>query len=159
MPLRRRPEGEPQPVWWWVGCHGGAGVSTLQACAPGSAGVTGEWPLSPGPGPTRVVLVCRSHHSGLAFAQTALRQWASGTVPGVQVAGLVIGADAPGRLPKPLLNLMRLVTGAAPRLWSVPWVEAWRLGEQPNAVNTPKSVQKFIAELSHSMSRIPENQP
>lgn len=114
--------------WWWLGCHGGAGVSTLCQAVPGGTEAGRYWPMVPGTTPA-VVLVARTSASGLLAAQTAARQWASGSLPSpVRVLGLVAVADAPGRLPGPLRDLLRLVSGGVPHVWRVPWTEAWRLG-------------------------------
>jgi hypothetical protein len=114
--------------WWWLGCHGGAGVTSLGAAVPGGADASRCWPLSAA-GRQRIVLVARSHPTGLHAAQLAARQWASGVLPGVELLGLVVVSDAPGRLPPPLRDLVRLVSGGVPRTWTVPWSEAWRLGQ------------------------------
>jgi hypothetical protein len=67
------------------------------------------------------------------------------------VIGLVLVADAPGRLPKPLAELRHLVSGAYPHVWDVPWVEAWRQGDPPGARNTPKEVGR-MAEVLRSLT-------
>jgi hypothetical protein len=61
--------------------------------------------------------------------------------------GLVLVADAPGRLPKPLGELKHLVSGGYSKVWEVPWVEAWRLGDPPSHVNTPKDVRRLVNDL------------
>lgn len=135
--------------WWWVGCHGGAGVTTLHAAVGASSGDAGRyWPVPASAGPRHpVVLVARSSAAGLQAAQTAARQWASGQVPAT-LLGLVVVADAPGSLPRPLRDLQRLVAGGVPRCWSVPWVEPWRLGEPP-AHHLPRELQRATRELAH----------
>ncbi|MFD8242382.1 DUF6668 family protein [Streptomyces albidoflavus] len=132
----------PGPArWWWVGAHGGSGASTLHAAVPGGAEAGRCWPLLPGARP-RVVLVARSSASGLAAAQMAAAQWASGAVP-VDLLGLAVVADAPGRLPGPLRDLVRLVGGGVPHLWRVPWSEDWRLGTV-----TPATTGTLVRTLS-----------
>lgn len=113
--------------WWWLGVHGGAGVSSLERAVPGGRDAERAWPSAPESQP--VVLVARATAHGLAAAQNAARQWGSRTVTGVDLLGLVVVADAPGRRPRVLRDLVRLVSGAVPRLWEIPWVEPWRLGE------------------------------
>jgi hypothetical protein len=61
--------------------------------------------------------------------------------------GLVLVADAPGRLPKPLAELKHLVSGGYSKVWEVPWVEAWRLGNPPDDANTPKNVRRLVNDL------------
>lgn len=56
------------------------------------------------------MLVARTNARGLRAAQLAATEWASGDVP-VHLEGLVLLADAPGRLPKALKQFVRLVAG------------------------------------------------
>lgn len=133
---------------WWVGAHGGAGESTLAALLPGSQAAGHAWPRTPSDVPARTVLVARSGARGLRAAQDAMRQWAAGLVPSVEILGLVVMADAPGRLPRSLRDLMQVVSGGVPRTWSVPWVEAWRMGEPPALASSPREVQRLVDELS-----------
>lgn len=116
---------------WTVGAHGGAGVSTLLALGePGEWATTERaWPYDPTGRVLPTVLVARTHAAGLLAAQAALTQWAAGGLhPSVRLLGLVLAADAPGHLPKPLRDLAKVVGGGAPRTWSLPWSEAVRLG-------------------------------
>jgi hypothetical protein len=108
---------------WLVGAHGGAGSSTLGA-AYGLPALTRRWPISREG--THVVLVCRANLSGLETARSAAREWASNDLPNVQVHGLIIVADAPGRAPKPLQQLATHVAGTVPRVWHVDWIEQLR---------------------------------
>lgn len=131
-PPGRDPAGEPvgEPTgagWWWLGVHGGAGVTTLRVLVPGGLDAGRGWPDPAAGGPAAVVLVCRTHVVGLGGARDAVRQWAAGaTAEGVLLAGLVAVADGPGRPARPQLELLRLLRGVVPRLWRVPWVEALR---------------------------------
>jgi hypothetical protein len=144
---------------WWVGTHGGAGESTLAALVPGWQAAGHAWPRTTAPTPARTVLVARSDARGLRAAQNAMRQWAAGLVPSVEVLGLVVMADAPGRLPRPLRDLMQVVCGGVPRTWSVPWVDAWRVGEPPAPSNAPREVQRLIDELSAILGTVPSAPP
>ncbi|WBB62017.1 hypothetical protein O7599_05610 [Streptomyces sp. WMMC500] len=143
------PETGATARWWWVGCHGGAGTSTLHAAVGRDTREAGQyWPVPRTAGVRhQVVLVARSHAYGLQAAQRAARQWASGSVPGVELLGLVVIADAPGNLPRPLRDLMRLVSGGVARSWSVPWIEEWRLGEPP-AEYLPRELQRVARDLA-----------
>lgn len=139
----------PQAALWLLGAHGGAGESTIAGLVPGWAPADHGWPRHPeGTAPARVVLLARSNAHGLQAAQAAATQWAAGLVPHVEVLGLVIVADAPGRLPRPLRDLAQLVGGGVPRTWSVPWVESWRLGEPPALTDAPREVRRLVDELS-----------
>ncbi len=145
LPTRDRPN---RAELWWVGTHGGAGESTLAALVPEWPAGEHAWPRTPGSDPARVVLVARSHMRGLRAAQAAATQWACGLVPYIEVLGLVIVADAPGRLPRPLRDYAQLVSGGVPRTWTVPWTEAWRLGEPPVLSDAPREVRRLVDELS-----------
>lgn len=137
---------------WWVGVHGGAGETTLAQLLPGSRAADHGWPqLLKQSGddeetPVQVVLVARSNLRGLTAAQRAATEWASGVVAGVEVLGLVIIADAPGRLPRPLKDLAALVVGGVPRAWQLPWSDPWRVGEVEEA-SAPKEVRRLLADV------------
>lgn len=131
---------------WWVNVHGGAGGSTLASVVEGSA-VTHGWPeVANSDVAPRVVLVARTHASGLLAAQAAATEWASGST-GADLLGLVLVADAPGRLPRPLKDMTKLVSGGVPRAWRIPWHEPWRVGEAPTLQASPRPVRALVAEL------------
>lgn len=133
---------------WWVGAHGGSGESTLAALAPGWPAAGHAWPRVPGaPSRARVVLAGRTHARGLRAVQKAATQWAAGLVPGVDLVGLVLVADAPGRLPRELRDLAHVVAGGVPRVWRVPWIEAWRLHPDPAGVPVPGEVTSLLHDL------------
>lgn len=136
---------------WWVGVHGGAGETTLAQMLEGSWETGHAWPqiLDADPELPRVALVARTNARGLRAAQLAAIEWASGTVS-VQLHGLVLIADAPGRLPKPLRDFAQIVAGGVPHVWRVPWVEAWRLGEPVCAETAPKAVTAVLDDLRDS---------
>jgi hypothetical protein len=146
LPRRALPDEEPAAVWW-LGAHGGAGESTLEELFCGSRAADHRWPLA-GSGETapHVVLVARTHAHGLTAAQHAIREWAAGGVE-VLLLGLVLIADAPGRLPHGLRQLAALVAGGVPAVWSLPWIEAWRVGEPPGPQNAPKVVRQLLEDL------------
>jgi uncharacterized protein DUF6668 len=131
---------------WWVGVHGGAGESTLARLMEGSSAAGHAWPVpatSAGSARPSVVLVARTHASGLRAAQAAATEWAAGDVP-VRLLGLVLVADAPGRTPRPLRDLARLVVGGVPSAWHVPWHEPWRLGDPIDAASAPAAVRELL---------------
>lgn len=147
--LPRRAVSIHAPVWW-VGTHGGAGESTLAQLLPGSLAAGHAWPqLTAATGDlttVKVVLVARSNLAGLSTAQRAATEWAARAVTGVDLVGLVIIADAPGRLPRPLKDLAALVAGAVPRVWHLPWSEAWRVGEVQDT-SSSKEVRRLLADV------------
>ena len=143
---RRLGDGEPAAVWW-LGAHGGAWESTLQELFSGTRAADHRWPLtSAGRARARVVVVARTHAHGLRAAQSAVREWAAGDVE-VLLLGLVLIADAPGRLPHELRRLADLVAGGVPAVWWLPWIEAWRLGEPPAPHNAPKVASGLLEDL------------
>jgi hypothetical protein len=144
---RRLLDDGEQAAVWWLGAHGGAGESTLEELFSGSRAADHSWPLTgANVAPARVVLVARTHAHGLRAAQSAIREWAAGDAH-VLLLGLVLIADAPGRLPHGLRQLADLIAGGVPAVWSIPWIEAWRVGEPPAPHNAPKVVRRLLEDL------------
>ncbi|MEZ2390245.1 DUF6668 family protein [bacterium RCC_150] len=130
-----------------MGAHGGAGESTLAALLEGAVATGHAWPVREDDGGSDVVLmVCRSNAAGLRAAQLAAIEFGSGSLPG-SLAGLVVMEDAPRRLPKALADQIRLVAGAVPHLWQLPWVEAWRTCTAPDAAVLPPAVRAVLDKL------------
>lgn len=139
---------------WWVGAHGGSGESTLASLDEQWQAAGRCWPTPSMPGVVAsCVLVARTHADGLMAAQRALQQWsASAAGPGVQLLGLVLVADAPGKLPVPLRDLVKVISGGAPRVWEVPWVEAWRFGNPEEHV--PRAVARIVKQINITLSEL-----
>ncbi|MFF8014072.1 DUF6668 family protein [Streptomyces sp. NPDC007929] len=110
----------------WIGTHGGAGVSTL-AQVYGGQDCGRSWP---GPGdPPSVLLVARTHAAGLDTVAGAVEIFRRGGAPrGLDLDAVVLVADAPGRLPRPLAQRVRALESVID-VYRVPWVPSWRLGE------------------------------
>jgi len=138
---------------WWLGAHGGAGESTLAALALGSQPAAHAWPLPNERGSlVRATIVARTNYAGLMAAQRAAREWAAGTTAGqVELSGLVLITDAPGRRPKELRQLEQHIAGGYPRLWTLPWVEAWRMGP-PSPSDMPREYRALLADLNLTAS-------
>ena len=151
-PLGLAGYGGPGAAVWFSSCHGGAGASTLAAIIPFGRCTGRYWPAPDPPGQARVLLVARTHASGLIAAQAAARQWAAGVLPNVKLLGLVAIADAPGKRPKQLKELLRLISGGVPRVWELPWVEALRLGDPPNQTKLPSAYARLARDLKHIIS-------
>jgi len=134
---------------WWLGVTGGAGESTLAALTSGSRSADHAWPIPENRGSMcRVVLVARTNFAGLAAAQRAAIDWASGAVgDAVRVDGLVLIPDMPGRMPKQLRHLAQVVAGGLPHTWTMPWVDAWRFGPLDPAAAIPKEFHLLLADL------------
>lgn len=143
-----------EAVWqatvWWLGVHGGAGESTLAALAASTRTAEHAWPIPRTSGMThRVVLVARTNYVGLIAAQRAATEWASNVLgDAVQLAGLVLIADAPGRRPKALRDLEQVIAGGVPHVWTLPWIEAWRIGPATSANSLPREFRELLADLS-----------
>ena len=134
-------------VLWIVGAHGGAGESSIAGLDDLWDEGRHAWPAGPTHEHRAVVIAARSNAHGLLKAQAAARQWAAGMVPGVTLLGLVVVADAPGRMPRPLRDLRQLVAGAYPRVWDLPWIETWRRG----GTIAPESQPRELAQLREDL--------
>jgi len=126
--LRPDPGARPgsAPGHSWVAAHGGAGTTTLAAVY-GGHDCGRAWP---GPGePPSVLLVARTHAAGLDAVGRALEVFRRGAAPaGLCLDGVVLVADAPGRLPRQLAQRVRAIESVAD-VHRVPWVPAWRVGD------------------------------
>ncbi|WP_309145234.1 DUF6668 family protein [Arthrobacter sp. STN4] len=143
LPRRNVPDGSAD--YWWLGVHGGAGESSLARLDKQTKAAGHHWPMNPA-GST-IVLVARSNMHGLRAAQRAATEWASGSLPEVTVAGLVLSADAPGRMPKEIREFARVVGGGVPHLWHIPWIEEWRLGHEIPYELLPKDVRTVLDQV------------
>ncbi|TDT74721.1 hypothetical protein DFO47_11280 [Arthrobacter sp. AG258] len=132
---------------WVVGTHGGAGESRIADLIESARSTDHRWPVLPSGAKPRVLLVCRADMRGLTTARNALSQWVSGAAPQVDLLGLAVLADAPGKTPKALRDFAALVGGGAPRFWSLPWVDAWR---HTDATELPavREYQRFITDVT-----------
>ncbi|MGW4022340.1 DUF6668 family protein [Streptomyces sp. NPDC005009] len=129
----------------WVGLHGGAGVSTLAAVYGGHDSGR-AWP---GPaGPSSVLLVARTHAAGLDAVLPAVDMVRRGEAPqGLDLDAVVLVADAPGRLPRPLAHRIRIVESVID-VYRVPWVNEWRLGD---LTGRPPRETEPLARLAGAM--------
>lgn len=134
--------GAHRPGWLFVSAHGGSGAGLLSRlsgrpdgaddCGTGlpAFGIsTGRaWP-DPRLEPTElVVVVAQTTMRGLAWARDVAAQYLSDAAPdGLCLLGLVTIADQPGRLPPSIAAARRLLAGAYPRTWQVPYVAEYRL--------------------------------
>jgi hypothetical protein len=153
LPLRRVAAAELTIPWWWVGVHGGAGESTLEQLYVGTRGGGHCWPVAE-VGRPAVVLVARTHARGLLAVQAAVRDLSYRRVA-VHLLGVLLIADAPGRLPRALRELADRVVGTAlvPRSWLLPFVAEWRVGETPSRANSPKEALWLLEELNGARDR------
>lgn len=127
---------------WWLGAHGGAGESILTALDPAGAAAEHRLPTTGAP----VLVCCRLTMPGLEAARALAQAVAAGSVR-ANVLGLVTVAGSP-RVPKGALkDFHRIVCGAFPASWAVPWVEDFGLTLDPQEVAVPKSVRTVLHEV------------
>ncbi|WP_030379784.1 MULTISPECIES: DUF6668 family protein [unclassified Streptomyces] len=112
----------------WVATHGGAGTTTLAAVFGGHD--TGRaWPRPDHGEPPSVLLVGRTHATGLDAVTNTLDIFRRGDAPpGLDLDAVVLVADAPGRLPRPLAQRVKAID-AVIDVYRVPWVTAWRTND------------------------------
>ncbi len=120
----KRDELDWDPLVWFVGAHGGAGVTSL-AHAIAAAGDAGRrWPAA-----DRYpwcVVVSRSTLAGLEAAHDAVLQAKAGLAGGCQVLGLAVVADAPGGYSSVVEEKIRVLTKLTPNLWEIAYQPWWR---------------------------------
>ena len=143
--LPRRNAAGREPDFWWLGVHGGAGETSLARLDKCSKAAEHHWPLTASG--SVIVLVARSNIPGLRAARLAATEWASGSLPGIHVAGLMVMADAPGRLPKEIRDFARVVGGGVPHMWHFPWVDGWRYGHEIAIEELPKEARTTLEQV------------
>ena len=138
------------PPVWWIGCHGGAGVSTLASLVGfgldfGSRG----WPMVTPPMPqAHVVLVCRASASGTWAATGAVEQWRrSGMSSVIRLHGVVAVDASPRRAPRMASERLHLLKGWVPTLWRVGWVDALLAADDPRDVGVPPDIEALRAAI------------
>ena len=143
----RRSTVDGAPLLWIVGAHGGAGTSTWShILGAGDAGAA--WPQHVNPSRSLdIVVCCRSTVAGMRAAQDVAIEWAAGALPGTLV-GLVVGADAPGRLPRELRDQLQITWGAFPHWIFVPWQAQWRFTRENDVDTTSRRIKKIAATVA-----------
>lgn len=144
------PTNGPEPVTHRPACrllavHGGAGVSSLLRAGLTEAGAVDAHRSWPQTGP--VLLVARTSVGALEHVRDAARQRAAGACADVDLLGLVLLADAPGRLPARAGALADLVCWAFPRVWLVPWLEEWRLATSSEPLPVHPEVARLCTDV------------
>jgi hypothetical protein len=142
------------PSLWWVGCHGGAGATTLAGVTRLGMDVGGAWPAAP-PGwpPAQVVLVCRATAPGVLAATAAVEQWRRGAAPpGTRLLGVVVVAASARRPPRRALERIRLLAGWVPALWRVRWVEEYLAADDPREIGVPPEVAAIRHHLGAKLA-------
>lgn len=112
----------------WVATHGGAGTTTL-ATVFGGHDTGRAWPRPEHGEPESVLLVARTHSTGLDAISYTLDTFRRGDAPpGLDLNAVVLVADAPGRLPRQLAQHVKLISSVID-VYHVPWMPAWRIGD------------------------------
>lgn len=142
--------GSNWPWLWWVGCHGGAGVTTLTQVTGIGADGGKAWPAPAPDSPTAVViLVCRATARGTWAATGAVEQWHSrNTPPNIHLAGLVTIPASAQRPPRIATERLRLLAGWVPALWRVGWVEEYLATDVPRDLGTPPPDMATLQRLA-----------
>ena len=117
----------PAPGVWVMGVSGGCGESTVAAILPDAVAGQRRWPPAGPATAVPVLMVARGSMASLTAAQHVAGEWASSAAPRPQLLGLLVVADAPGGEPRPVTDLIRLISGGLPQVWRLPWVRDWRL--------------------------------
>jgi hypothetical protein len=91
------------------------------------------------------LVVCRFSADGLIAAQRLAAGELCGT-PTWTCLGLVVVADGPGSLAKPLAELAALILGGYPDHWPIPWMESWR--------THPSSPRSTVARRPNRLARL-----
>jgi hypothetical protein len=139
--LQHHVAGEWPPVWW-VGCHGGAGTTTMSQLVGMGVDMGGVWPepRPEEPAPA-VVLVCRATAAGTWAATGAVRQWqARPETLRVRLLGIAAVAASPRRAPRIAVERLQLLAGWVPTVWRIGWVEALLAADDPRDIGTPPDV-------------------
>ncbi|MFJ6086472.1 hypothetical protein ACIQI8_34290 [Streptomyces sp. NPDC092369] len=130
----------------WVKAHGGAGTTSL-AHALGGVDIGARWPDPARGEPRRILLVGRTSAGGLRSVSRALQALHEGNAPrGLDLLGVILVADIPGRLPLSLLRRIRVIRAAAP-VHRVPWIPSWRVGARS------RSLPRQLAPLAELIDR------
>lgn len=151
--LPRRNISGSGPDFWWLGVHGGAGETSLARLEKNTRAAEHHWPITAAG--SVVVLVARSNIPGLRAAQLAATEWASRSLTGIHVAGLVVMADAPGRLPKEIRDFSHIVAGGVPHVWHFPWVDGWRYGHNVAPEELSKEARTILEQVRTAVSATP----
>jgi hypothetical protein len=139
----------PAPRCWWLGCHGGAGVSTLATWIPGGLDAVRAWPDPRIGGPAPLVLVARDSVHGLRAALCAVRQWAAHDVPPIELVGTVVIAATPASTLYPIqTDLLEHLRAAIGTVWRIPWIDELPVAVPSDLRAVPPAIGALVADLA-----------
>lgn len=144
--IARATSSSPGASLCWVSVSGGAGSTSL-AHINGDESLTACWPEPSRGWPSTVVLVARSNIASLNAAGRFLQEAVARSVPDLDVVGLVVSADAPGRMPRAVKARISEL-GALTTVWALPWVSQWR--EHPYSADP--AAEKVVATVAALIS-------
>jgi hypothetical protein len=128
-----------------MGCHGGAGVTTLAKLGIGQDAGWRRWPEVTTT-PAGLLLVARMSAWGLRSAYVAAETCMSPRKPPeYHLLGLIVVAAKPGRQPKVARERLELVAGWVPAVFEVPWVTE-ALETDSDAIAQCEPLRKAIPE-------------
>lgn len=143
-------DGIPSDRVFLLSTHGGAGTTTVETIA-ADRGLDAEeiyrWPRTPTDAECHVVLIARTHSYGLHCALRASREWGAGLVPWINLLGVLLIADAPGKLPAPLAAEVAELSAVVPVTWSIGWHPTWR-------TLSPAETRPLDLRTKHTLGRI-----
>ncbi|MFY1599854.1 hypothetical protein [Micromonospora sp. WMMD737] len=107
--------------------------------------------------PAQVVLVCRLSAHGMWAATGAIEQWRrrAGMSGATTVLGVVAVAASSRRPPRIATERLHLLSGWAPRVWRVGWVDALLAADDPADVGTPPDVDALRHALTQTTHTTP----
>ena len=140
-----------------MGCHGGAGVTTLAGLGVGVDAGWRRWP-QPRATPAALLLVARLSAWGMRAAAIAAETCLGPRMPpGLHLMGLVAVAAEPGRrVPQIARERLELVSGWLPAVWRVPWVPVALATDPDNVAQCEplrRAIPQELTELIGSITR------
>ena len=96
------------------------------------------------------LLIWAGRTNGASTPPVSPPDWAAGAHPDVDLQGLVLVADAPGRTPKPLAAATRVISGGVPSTWVVPWIEDLRLTGATDWESMAREPRKVLTALGEA---------
>jgi hypothetical protein len=137
---------------WLMGCHGGAGVSTLAALDIGHDAGYRQWP-KPTKAPAGLLLVARISALGLKEATAAAETCVSPRLPqDLVLLGLVAVAAAPGRPSKIARERLDLVAGWVRNVYRMPWVPE-ALATDKDQIPSCEALRRAVPAELHDLVR------
>lgn len=148
-PSHPRAAAEPDTGVDLIGCHGGAGTSTLAVLLPGAAdlGTFDQRTFDSLQVERPLVLVARDTvPASMRLTETVNLL----SLLGRPIAGLVLMAEAPGRVPPHTRSRLRLLQHRVPTVLRIPYVPQFRFLDLAGAsrVKLPRKIRSTMQRIS-----------